>query len=356
MKAALLGTGNPHFDGHLGTLQELPEVESIVIWGENETALAAAQQSEVQKIEGMTTNLDEILARDDIFFVIATLRTDLKPDIFARVLESGKHLMAEKPIGRTAPDVQRVVETAERMGTQLGVCYQNRYNPLIRGVRDLVGQGLLGPLMSVEMRMLTTQVKFRNPRGWLFRHEYAGSGILAWLGCHYIDMMRYITHDEIVSVLAEVATRSGEDIDVEDIATFSLRLRSGAIGSLHVGYTLAFSGEKYPNQPSYDTYVGINGQDGRIYWSSPGTATHLNVETTHDTWAGAPQREFDYTLGESLAYGGVSGEHFIRDFIRAAQGRGSSPASGCDALQVARIIDAALESNRSGRRIEVDVP
>lgn len=210
--------------------------------------------------------------------------------------------------------------------------------------------------MSVEMRMLTTQVKFRNPQGWQFRQEYAGSGILAWLGCHYIDMMRYITHDEIVSVSAEVATRGGEDIDVEDVATLSLRLRSGAIGSLQAGYILALSGSKYPGQPSYDTYVGLYGHDGRIHWSSPGVPEHVNVETTHTSWAGAPQRQSSYTLGESPAYGGVAGEHFIRDFIHAAEGKGASPASGHDALQVARIIDAALESSRSGRRIEVEIP
>lgn len=356
MKAALLGAGNPHFEGHLRTLQELPEVDGIFIWGEDVTSLGPFQQSGEPKVAGTSTNLDEILARDDVFFAIATMRTDLKPDIFVRVLESGKHLMAEKPIGRTAPDVQRVVETAERMGMQLCVCYQNRYSPLIRDVRNFVGQGLLGPLMSVEMRMLTTQVKFRNPDHWLFSDEYSGSGILGWLGCHYLDMMRYITHDEIVSVSAEVATRSGEDIDVEDTATLSLRLRSGAVGSLHAGYMLALSGQKYRNTSSYDTYVGLNGQDGRIYWSSAGTATHLNVETTHSTWAGAPQREFDYTMGESPAYGGVSGEHFIRDFILAAQGKGDPPASGRDALQAGRIIDAALESSRSGRRIDVELP
>lgn len=356
MKAALLSPGNAHFEGHLGTLQELPEVEGIFVWGEDESALASLKQSAEHKVESVTSDLDTILARDDVFFAIATVRTDLKPDISIRILESGKHLMAEKPIGRTAPDVQRVVEAAERAGMQLGVCYQNRYNPMIREAREIVGQGLLGPLMSIEMRMLTTQVQYRNPEGWLFRHEYAGSGILAWLGCHYIDMLRYITHDEIVSVSAEVATRSGEDIDVEDIATLSFRLCSGAIGSLHAGYTLALSGSKYPNQPSYDTYVGVNGQNGRIHWASPGVAEHMRVETAQDSWAAAPQREFDYTLGQSPAYGGIAGEEFIRDFIRAGQGEGTPPASGRDALQVARIIDAALESSQTGRRVEVERP
>ena len=128
----------------LGTLQELPEVEGIFIWGEDQSALESLRQSGEHKVEGITGDLEEVLARDDVFFAIATMRTDLKPDTFVRILESGKHLMAEKPIGRTAPDVQRVVETAERAGMQLGVCYQNRYNPMIREARELRRTGLVG--------------------------------------------------------------------------------------------------------------------------------------------------------------------------------------------------------------------
>ena len=82
----------------------------------------------------------------------------------------------------------------------------------------------------------------------------------------------------------------------------------------------------------------------------------MSVETTQGSWASAPQREFDYTLGQSPAYGGIAGEEFIRDFIRAGQGEGAPPASGRDALQVARIIDAALESSQTGRRVEVELP
>ena len=62
--------------------------------------------------------------------------------------------------------------------------------------------------------------------------------MLTWLGCHYIDLMRYMTGDEIVSVQAEIATRSVEKIDVEDVAVLSMRLKSGAVASLHVGYML----------------------------------------------------------------------------------------------------------------------
>ena len=39
MKALLLSPGHAHFEGHLGTLQELPEVEGIFVWGEAPSAL-----------------------------------------------------------------------------------------------------------------------------------------------------------------------------------------------------------------------------------------------------------------------------------------------------------------------------
>lgn len=180
--------------------------------------------------------------------------------------------------------------------------------------------------------------------------------MLSWLGCHYIDMMRYVAQDEIVSVSAEVATRSGEDIDVEDVATLSLRFRSGAVGSLHTGYVLALSGSGYHNKQGYDIYAGFNGQAGRLYWNPKDAPFALRAESTLEAWRSAPERAFTYTVAESAAYGGAYGEAFLSDFIRATLGQGAVPAAGRDALQVARIVDAAYESSRTGRRIEIEVP
>ena len=353
LTAALLGVEHPHSLAHLRTLQQLPEVERILLWDTNAAALEQVKATQGNKVAAIFTELDELLADDQLFFVLAALRNDLGPANFIRVLEAGKHLMAEKPIGRTADDTARVLDTAKRNRVKLGVCYQNRANPCVQEARNAVSQGLLGPLISIEMRMITTQVQFRNPQHWLFNQAQAGGGMLSWLGCHYLDLMRYIAQDEIVSVMAEVATRNGEAIDVEDVATLALRFRSGAVGSLHAGYMLALSGGGYHNKAGYDMYTGFNGRLGRLHWSTTGTPSSIYVETTHPAWAGAPQRTFQYSLAESPAYGGVYGEQFIRDFIRAAQGQGDVPAAGEDALQVARIIDAAYESSRTGRRVAV---
>ena len=357
VKTALLGAINPHSLGHLRTLQALPEVESIFVWDEDELALKSLLEDKGDKVAGAFTDLDALLSREDITFVVAASRTDLCPGICLRALDAGKHVLAEKPLGRTASDAERVVKAAEEAGLMLGVFYTNRSHPIVRRARALIDQGVIGPLMSVEMRWITTQVKRRDPKHWLFNKAYAGGGILAWLGCHYVDMMRYVTGDEIISVAAEVATRSGEDIDVEDIATVALRFRSGAVGSLHGGYVLALSGGGFYNRAGNDTYVAFNGQTGRLYWKPTSTRLCLHVESTEESWRDAPIWEFTLPgMPESPAYGGVHGESFVSDFIRAAQGEGHVVASGRDALQVARVVDAAYESSRTGRRVDVALP
>lgn len=352
--AALLGVEHPHSLAHLRTLQQLPEVARILLWDTSADALARVAQELPDKVAGTYTDLDELLAQPGLYFVVAALRNDLGPDGFIRTVQAGKHLMAEKPIGRTAADTRRVIDAAAQAGVKLSVCYQNRANAVVQEARRIVAAGALGPLMSVEMRMLTTQVRFRNPAHWLFSQDKAGGGMLSWLGCHYLDLLRYMTGDDIVSVQAAVATRSGEAIDVEDVAVLTLQLRSGAVASLHVGYTLALSGSGYHNAAGYDTYIGMNGRYGRIHWSSNGAPFQLNVETTHPEWAGAPQWNATYTHGQSPAYGGKAGEAFMRRFLVAAQTGAPLWTTGEDALIVARVIDAAYESSRTGQRVAVD--
>lgn len=354
VSAALLGVEHPHSLAHLRTLQELPEVERIYLWDESEEALARVSRELPDKVVGTFTNLDELLAKSDIFFVIAAVRNDIGKDVFTRCFEAGKHVMAEKPVGRDTAETTAVIAAAQKAGRNLSVCYQNRANAVVQEAKRIVAAGALGPLMSVEMRMITTAVRFRKPEHWLFNKEKAGGGMLSWLGCHYIDLMRYMTGDEIVSVQAEVATRSGENIDVEDVAVLSLRLKSGAIASLHVGYILSLSGSGYHNSAGYDTYIGINGRIGRVHWSAPGGPTEFQAESVHPEWAGAPQWSGQFVPGTSPAYGGKSGEAFMRSFIQSAQVGKPGWTTGEDALMVSRVVDAAYESSRTGKRVEIE--
>jgi predicted dehydrogenase len=295
--------------------------------------------------------LVELLSQLDWSFAIGALRTDQAVEVYPKLFAAGRHLLAEKPLGRDTKEATYLVEQARAARVHLGVCYGNRTNPVVMAARQMVAEGIIGPLISVEVRAITTQVRFRNPAHWLFDRTKSGGGMLSWLGCHQLDLIRFITGDEIVEMSAQVATRSGEAITVEDVATLAFRLRSGALGSLHTGYILALSGGGYHNKRGYDNYFAINGRLGRLYWNSTGAPSELYAESVHPAWAGAPQRTLRFELAASPAYLGVYGEQFVREFVQAVQGQGPVPASGEDALRVAQLVDAAYASSESGQRI-----
>ena len=120
VKAGLLSAKNPHATGHLRTLQLLPEVEEIYIFDQDEGALSTLQKAQGAKVAGVYTDLGALLAREDISFVVAPLKGDRCVEICLRALEAGKHILCEKPIGRSAQETEQVVAAAERAGLQLG--------------------------------------------------------------------------------------------------------------------------------------------------------------------------------------------------------------------------------------------
>lgn len=352
LTAALIGLRHPHSAGHLRTLDCLPEVTRIVLWDDDPAAAGDLRGEALDTPVEPAASLAELLARRDLDFVVAAERNDRNPDLFTAVLEAGHHLLAEKPFGRTAGDARRVVAAAERAGRALSVFYTNRFNPLVAEAQRLVRAEALGTLYSLEVRMLTTQVRFRGPDHWLFDRAAAGGGMLSWLGCHSLDLMQFLTDDPIVSVAAEVATRGGDGIDVEDTATLSMRLGSGALASLHAAYVLALGGGGFYNPAGYDQHFGVYGRQGRLWWDDHGPP-ELHMESRAPRFAAAPRRTFTFTPAESRAYGGGYGERFVRAFIAATRDEGPAPCPGEAAVRVALIVDAAYESARTGRRVAV---
>ncbi len=349
LKAALLGLSHPHTSPHLATLQNLPEVGEIVVWDPGyDPARHDHLLSDRRKVVECTDDLGALLRAGDIDFAILCVPTDIAAEVACQVVTAGVHLMAEKPVGLDPAEIRRVMRAAQRGGAVTSVLYGNRFNPAIQEARQLVRAGAIGRMLTTEVRLLTTQVRFRNPQGWLFQRRRAGGGILIWLGCHYLDLLHYVSGDPIVSVFARLATRSGEKIDVEDIAALSLRFASGAIGTFHAGYALAFAGGGYVNPGGYDNYLACNGQLGRVVWPD---RMCLHIETP--VKRGSPIRDKTYTARNTTSYGGSLGEAFMRQFIAAFQKGEDVPAKIEDALRVAEILVAVEKSAKSGREVKV---
>ncbi len=350
---AQFGLTHPHSLAHLKTLQLSEMVRGIVLYDDDPGVVTEVHDSMGEKVHGSYHDLDEMLEKESFEVAIADFQNHVNGALCLRLIEQGVHVISEKPISGSAAELSRVVDAASRFGVKLGVMYQNRYHPAAQEARRLVQEGIIGRATGCEARMITSQVKFRNPRHWLFDRRRAGGGILSWLGCHYIDLLRYVLDDDVVEVCAIADTLSGEDIDVEDVASLAFRFRGGAIGSLHAGYQLTMSIPGYAGA-TYDNYVGFRGTEGRVFWNPVDRPPVLHAESATADWQASPVRSFRYTLPELDCYGGAFGIAFLERFFRAVSGDGEPPATGEDALKVGRIIEAAYESSETGRRVAVE--
>lgn len=351
-KIGLIGVTHPHSRLHLQTLELMDEIESVFLYDSDKDALEQVQEEMGDKVEEIYTELDELLVRDDMPIVFTLLPNNKNSNAVIKSAQAGKHIMSEKPVATDSNEMKRVLEAVDKADVLLSVCYQNRFNPISQDIKKLVEEGILGRPLTFEARMITSQVKFRNPNHWLFDKEIAGGGILSWLGCHYIDLLRFVLQDEVVSVSAMVDNLVGEDIDVEDTACMSLKFSRGTIGTFQAGYLLPLSGSGYTGA-SYDTYIAIKGSLGNVSWN-PTEESSLRIESALDSWSSSPQREIKYNIAKSKAYGGVYGIQFMRTFVDAVlTDEVEPPSTGYDALKVLQIIEAAYKSSQTGKRVDL---
>ncbi len=350
---ALLGCQHPHSRWHLATLRLLPEVDRVWLWDPDLAAAEALAMEAGQRLAGATDQLGSLLGRGDLQAVLVARRNDETPATILSALEAGKHVLSEKPMATHDAAVPPLIETARKAGVALGVLYPWRAHAVARDLRRHLVEGHFGRPLSVEARMVTSQVRFRDPEHWLFRRPLAGGGVLAWLGCHFLDLLRFLLQDEVVEVTALTANTNREAIEVEDTAALALRFASGALGTFHAGYLLARSVPGYKGA-TYDTYLSVKGSLGRFAWEPTAKEPAARLESAHPDWAGAPERTLVYPVEPCEAYGGRHGLEFVREFLHAAGNGKPPPATGEDALAVLRIIAAAYESSATGRRAALD--
>jgi len=347
---AIDGLSHPHSEMYLETLEALDEVGGVVLV-EPDDAVRNSAATRTTRLRGSFRDLEAALQHPDVTHVLVALSNDRTPAALVRAIEAGKAVFTEKPGARSAAEFEPVLSALERQPVPFTIAYLNRWSPTVQQVRELYRAGAIGRLTSVELRMVTTQVGMRNPGSWLFRREAAGGGVLAWLGCHWLDALRFVTGEEIVRVQAELATLSGEAIDVEDSAAVLFRMAGGAVGSMHAGYQLAVGNPGY-RAAGHDIAMILRGTLGAVYYTGGPQETPLLLESVAPEWRGATRRTYQLTPTPSPGYGGLAGLDFFRAFLAAKPGD-ATPADAVDALRLLEVLDAIYEAGSTSRAVEV---
>jgi predicted dehydrogenase len=349
-QVGVIASPHPHGPQHMRTLEVVPQIESLHlcgIAGEDLKTLGAGSA----KVRSTTDDPADLLGNPDLDALVVCVRNDLCPALLEAAIAAGKPVIFEKPGALHAADLRRIAARAHERGVVMGTFFLWRGQPIIQEVKQALNGGAFGRIMTVEARMVTSQVRYRDPSHWLFRRETAGSGILSWLACHYLDALSYLLDDRVSEVVALTGQQNPERIEVEDTACVALRYRSGVMGTLNAGYHLAGSVAGYAGA-TYDTFIALRGTDGYVRMPfSDGPAYMLYSEAPG--WAAGGRRERRVEPPVSPAYGGKPGEAFLLDFLHAAR-EGRQPLAPIDAaVHILEIAEAALESAASGRLVRL---
>jgi predicted dehydrogenase len=240
----------------------IPELAAIC--GRSEAAVAeAARRYGYQKYY---TDWEAMLADDTVQVLDNGTPNNMHAAPSIAAAEAGKHVICEKPLGRTPEESKAMLDAVEKAGVKHMVGFNYRFVPAIRQIRQLIESGKLGRIYHFRAVYLQEWIMphYDMPMIWRLKKDVAGSGALGDLGAHIIDLGRYLV-GEIDSVAAMTRTFIKErpdgaggagTVDVDDAFVATVGFENGAIGTLEA--TRFAAGRK-----NYEV-LEINGEKGSI--------------------------------------------------------------------------------------------
>ncbi len=182
---------------------------------------------------------------------------------------AGKHILCEKPLGRTAQESAAMLDAVTKAGVKHMVAYNYRYVPALRQAYELIHSGKLGEIYHFRAVYLQEWIMDPNfPMVWRLDKNLAGSGVLGDLGAHVIDLARFLVGEpRRVSAMAKtfikerpLADKTGTgQVTVDDAFVSLLEFENGALGTIEAS---RFSAGRKNHQ-----VLEINGSKGSLVFN-----------------------------------------------------------------------------------------
>ncbi len=322
IRLALIGAGVYARDEHLPAIKRLGETFEIAAIYSRTHASAAALAAHAPNPINLYTELEPLLARDDIEAVDILLPIDVMPPVVEKALLSGKHVISEKPI---APDVATARRLIEAQRGQVWMVAENwRYEDAFQKAAPIIGE--LGRLIlcywPLTIPMLPDNKYYAS--GWRFSGGFPG-GMLMDGGVHHIAVMRMLLGD--IAEVSAFTKQVRDDLPPADTLSAVLRFESSLLGTYSVTYATAA-----PWPPA----LHIAGEQGTVRVHRGELQVTQNGETTT-----VPVQAGKGVERELAAFATA---------IRQGQPRANTPEQG---LQDVAIIEAMLRSAETGRAVRL---
>ena len=268
---------------------------------------------------------EDAVARDDVDAVLVATPNAQHRDIAVGAAAAGKHVLVDKPMARTTAEADDMIVAAVENDIVLVPFQNTRFLPPFVAAHDAVRDGRIGDVTGVRAAFGHAGPQAWAPNAtWFFDKTLSGGGCLIDLGVHVIDLVRFVTGDDIESVSAEVNGRAG---DVETDAQLLVRLGRGAIGSVHASWS---------SRPGPDHQLTVIGTEGTLHLDGRTPLTCFTLD------GGRERVELPSDAGSPLD-----------EFLAAIRGERPPSITAADGRAAVAVVEAAYRSAADGSRVDV---
>ena len=324
MKIAQIGTGY-WGRNHARVWKEMKE-EGII----DDIILVDVKESAVKPIAdnfslSYLTSTDDLPSDIDAVDIVAP--TPLHFPLSKRFLEEGKHVFVEKPMTATSKEGEELIKIAEKAGNILMPGHLFRYHPALNRMREMISSGRFGRIFYMK----TVRSAMRVPR--------KDMGVLLALAIHDVDTYMYVLGKKPDSVLCDASGQFWEGI--EDVASLTLKY----------GETTGYIFESWLSPVANkirEIYVTGENMSARVDYLKPDVIElyDSSITRTNGDWIleNEGMRSITVPYKEPL-------KEELLDFVRSCETGKTPEANMYAGLEAVRIIESAMESASTGKRV-----
>jgi predicted dehydrogenase/nucleoside-diphosphate-sugar epimerase len=344
LRVAVVGLGKMGLF-HATLLSTMPEVRLAGL-ADTQASVARAARS-----MGFTApfyrSLEALLATGRVQAVVLCTPTDAHAPAVRACLESGVHVLVEKPLTDAAERSEDLAALAGRAGVVHAVGYHLASSPIFERARSLLADRVLGDVHGYEARLLHGEV-LGPKRGWMFDPARAGGGVLRNTASHLIFVLEWYFG---LPAKVRAQTTSIHSRTIEDALTAALEYENGLTGTVEASWSV-------PGKAVMEVHVQASGERGSL--AVNGTEILLDLRAPGAGWSAGRHRihvsdlppEEVYDLAPEAA--GAAYYRQDRDFVRACLAGSATRTPFDAAARVDRIIDGLYASAARGAPVSLE--
>ena len=291
------------------------------------------------EIPAWHTDYRELVGRPDVDMVCVGAPNWLHRDVVVAAAEAGKHVVCEKPLARTLREADEMIAACRVAGVKLMYAEELCFAPKYVRAKELADEGAFGEVFLVRQ----SEQHFGPHSDWFWDPELAGGGVLMDMGCHGIELARWVHgKPRAGSVCAEVGTFVHRDrTTADDHAIVSVRFEGRRLGLIEASWA------KPGGVEDRMEIVGSRGVTYADLLRGSSLTTFSDVGYGYAVEKAPDTRGWTFTMFDELWNSGFI--HEMDHFARCVAEDAAPRETGEDGRAVLEIIYAAYRSARHGR-------